>query len=368
MRKPWLALLVACALPAVSRAQEKNKTCGDCSMPSLSSTPSPTPAREAPGAKSRGEDLQSLDAETDRRMLAGDRTGLAELLDDAMVSVSEDGRITPREKFLERVRPPRASSNVAVTPSEVSVRMFGDTALVTSKKTRSWTMNGETNSMSYHQVDTWVRRDGAWRLAVALSTYDPPPYAAADVSFDLPFDSSLALGAKNPTLVLYEFSDYECPFCRTFAHETLSRVEQEYVRTGKVALVYRDNPLDMHPRAMPAALASRCAAAQGKLWAMNAKLLEDPVALSDEDLARRGREIGLDSAAFDRCRQDPETADAIRREMKEARTHGVKGTPMFAVAVRKPGQTTAHAIRLIEGAQPYEVFQKTLDGLLRARG
>lgn len=356
---------LAFAVTVLASAQEKpqDKTCGSCSVPSLSAAP-----RTAPPAERRTQDLEKLDAESDRLMLAGDRSGVASLLDDRMISIGEDGSITRREKILERVRPPRPGFYVSLTPSEVAVQLFGDTAVVTAKKTRSWEVKGQAGSMTYHEANTWIRRDGKWKLISSLRTYEPPPYAAADVAFDLPFDSSRALGEKDATIVLYEFSDYECPFCRRFAHETFPRVESDYVRSGKVAVIFRDNPLEMqHPRAVPAALAGRCAAAQGKLWAMNERLLKDPVALSDEDFARNAREIGLDATAFDRCRRDPATLQQIQREMKDASERGVKGTPIFVVAVRKPGETTAQAIRMIEGAQPFEVFQKTLDGLIRAR-
>jgi len=356
------ALLIAFAVPIAAGAQEKDKTCGDCSVPSLSSTPRPTTASAADPA---AQELRRLDAEVNRVILAGDRPAVAALLDDGMVFVGEDGSIRPGQKLLENLRPPRDDQKTSLTPSEVSVRFFGDTALVTSRKTRSWEADGETNSVSWHETNTWVRRDGRWKLAASTSAYEQPPYAAADVAFDLPYEASQALGAQSARIVLYEFSDYECSFCRRFAHETLAMLEQEYVRSGKVALVYRDNPLDMHPRAMPAAVASHCAAAQGKLWAMNERLLRDPMGLSDEDLARNGREIGLDPASFDHCRQDPETAARIRRDKKEATAHGVKGTPSFVVAIRKPGEPTAHAVRIIAGAQPYDVFQRTLDGLLR---
>src|SRR5262249_12877873 len=207
-------------------AQANDKTCGNCSVPGLSSTPRRSPA---PAGESASEELRHLDAEVDRVMVAGDRPAAAALLDEGMGSRGEDGSIRPREKVLESVRPPRAGRKTSVTPSEVSVRSFGDTAVVTSKKTRSWEANGETGSMSWHDTNTWVRRAGRWKLAASISTYEPPPYAAADVAFDLPYEASQALGERNSTIVLYEFSDYECPFCRNFAHETFAKVEQEYV-------------------------------------------------------------------------------------------------------------------------------------------
>ncbi len=366
MRKSvvWASLALAAASLVAAQENPRDKTCGSCSVPSFSATPQAPAVAESPG-----RDVETRDDEIDRRMLAGDRPGLAALLDDRMISIGEDGSVTPREKILDRIRPPLPSLRVSITPSEVAVHLFGDIAVVTAKKKRTWEVGGETRSFEYHEANTWIRRDGQWKLATSLRTFEPPPYAAADVSFVLPYDGSEALGEKDATVVLYEFSDYECPFCRRFAQETFSRIEKEYVRIGRVAVVYRDNPLEtQHPRAMAAALAGQCAAAQGKLWAMNERLLRDPVALSEEDFARDAREIGLDAAAFDLCRRDPATSARIHREMKEASALGVRGTPIFVIAVRRPGEATARAVRMIEGAQPFEVFQKTLDGLFRARG
>ena len=53
--------------------------------------------------------------------------------------------------------------------------------------------------------------------------------------------------------------------------------------------------------------------------------------------------------------------------MRDADVAGVGGTPIFVVGSRKPGQSTVRALRMIEGAYPYDVFRATLDGVLRAR-
>src|SRR5262249_15661620 len=185
---------------------------------------------------------------------------------------------------------------------------------------------------------------------------------------DLPFDPALALGDKNATVVLYEFSDYECPFCRRFAAQTLSRVQKEYVQTGRAALVFRDYPLeDSHPRAFAAATAAQCGSAAGKFWEMNERLLRDPPELSDEALARDARELGIEPAQFERCVNDPATAQRIRAGMREAEGYGVRGTPIFVVGVRKPGDSTVRGLRMIEGAYPFEVFPTTLTAVIRPR-
>jgi predicted DsbA family dithiol-disulfide isomerase len=99
----------------------------------------------------------------------------------------------------------------------------------------------------------------------------------------------------------------------------------------------------------------------------NERLLRDPVELSDEALARDAREIGIDPANFEHCAQDPATAQKIRAGMKEADGFGVRGTPIFVIGVRKPGESTVRALRMIEGAYPYEVFKTTLDAVIRSR-
>ena len=63
-------------------------------------------------------------------------------------------------------------------------------------------------------------------------------------------------GAENPTITIFEYSDFECPFCAR-VHPTLSQIVDEY---PNVAWVYRHYPLSFHPQAMPAAIASECVA------------------------------------------------------------------------------------------------------------
>ena len=74
-------------------------------------------------------------------------------------------------------------------------------------------------------------------------------------------------------VIIMEFSDYECPYCYTFASETLVDVKSELVDKGKAKYVFRDFPLeDIHPKARPAANAARCAGDQGKYFEFHDKL------------------------------------------------------------------------------------------------
>jgi protein-disulfide isomerase len=355
MMLPAVLMLLVVAAPA----KGPQKTCETCAVPDQTVDPSPAPAAEV-------AEVTRVDGAIDRALAAGDRAAVAALVHAGMIEVGESGSITRREEVLGGIRPVGPSRQRTVTSLPREVRVFGETAVVVAQKTRS--SAGGPASFRWYETNTYVKDGGRWLLAVSQSSTDPPDYAAPDVAFDLPFDEAQALGDRKAPVVLVEFSDYECPFCRKFAAETLPRLKSEYIDTGRVALVFRDQPLDVHPHAFAAATAGRCAAQQGKLWSMNERLLRDPMALSAADLTRYAREIGLDAAAFDRCSQDPATAARIRRDLEEALALRVKGAPMFAIGVRKPGETKVRGLRLIEGAFPYEVFKATLDAVLRSQG
>ncbi len=357
IRIPILCL----ALLAASAAGGQQK-CDTCSMPGVSGAPSPA------GADAAAQELRKLDAELDRAILAGDKEAVAAILADDMMSLDDGETVLDKEHRLKRVGKSPPSMNFTIETRDVAVKIFGDAAVVTSRKKQTWELNGRPDARTFRETNTYVRREGRWRLVVSQRSDEAPPYAARDVAFDLPSDPAHTLGNPDATIVLYEYSDYQCPFCRRFAAETLARVKKEYIDSGRVALVFRNYPLEMHPRAFPAAIAAECAVPEGKFWAMNERILREPAALSSEDFARDAREIGLDSDRFDRCVEDASIADGIRRGIREAAALGIAGTPQFVIGVRTAGDSTVRAVRMIEGAYPYEIFQATLEGVLRTRG
>jgi protein-disulfide isomerase len=76
-------------------------------------------------------------------------------------------------------------------------------------------------------------------------------------------------------IVLMEFSDYECPFCQSFANDVLAEAKEKFVDSGKARYIYRDFPLEsLHPNARSAANAARCAGEQGKYFEYHDKLFE----------------------------------------------------------------------------------------------
>jgi protein-disulfide isomerase len=360
-RTPAPALALALGLLWIGPARGQQK-CDTCAMPG----PSATPAAKA--SKPSGDDLVKLDAALDRAKAAGDKEAVAAILGEDAISLDDGEKVATRADMLGRVRkwPPETKFSLQV--QDAQVKLLGDAAVVTSRKTMSWVMNGIPKARTSRETNTYARRQGRWVLVVSQRSDEALPYSAKDVAVDLPFDAARALGDPRARVVLFEYSDYQCPFCRQFAAETLDRVRKEYVDTGRVQLVFHNYPLESaHPRALPAAVAAECAGAQGKFWAMNERLLREPVELSAEDFMRDARDLGLDPDRFGHCVESPATAEAIRKEMHDAGIVGVGGTPMFVIGIRNAGDQTVHALRMIEGAYPYEVFRATLEGTLRAR-
>lgn len=83
-----------------------------------------------------------------------------------------------------------------------------------------------------------------------------------------------ALGNKDAKVVVVEFSDLQCPFCKRFWSDTLPQVKKDYIDSGKVVFYYRHFPLEFHPMAIPFAHASECANEQGKFWQMHDKIYQ----------------------------------------------------------------------------------------------
>ncbi len=143
-------------------------------------------------------------------------------------------------------------------------------------------------------------------------------------------DDSPTLGSDTAKIGIVEFSDYECPYCRTSQTQLLPQIKKEYIDTGVVRYVHKDYPLvSIHAQAAPAAIAAQCAHAQGRFWDMHqalfANLLRD--ALYPE-LARR---LKLNEQKFSACLNDAAPRQAIYRDVQEARRLGISGTPSFVV-------------------------------------
>lgn len=175
-----------------------------------------------------------------------------------------------------------------------------------------------------------------------------------------------AEGPANALVALIEYSDYECPFCIRHFEQTMPRIRQNYVATGKIRYVFRDFPIDQnHPQAIRAHEAAHCAQEQGKFWEMHGRLFSPagshtPIALED-----RAKEAGLDAAAFRACVASGRSTAGIRQRASVVTSLGATGTPWFFVGIRDPKTDQVRIVRPIGGAAPYEQFASAIDAVLK---
>ena len=171
-------------------------------------------------------------------------------------------------------------------------------------------------------------------------------------------------GDPEAPLTLVEFSDFQCPYCARFFREVLPALERELIATGKVRFVYRHYPLPVHAQARGAAQAANCAHLQGRFWAMHDWLFANQKALDGPAFARAGRELGLDVAAYETCRESPAVKDEIERDVRDAMEAGLRGTPAFIIGRSEPGGTVTGEVGI--GVQSIEAIREQVEALTAA--
>ncbi len=166
----------------------------------------------------------------------------------------------------------------------------------------------------------------------------PPPgssYAQVPVRRDDP-----ARGPAQAKLTVVLFSDFQCPFCER-VEPTLKQLEEAF--PGQVRIVWKHQPLPMHPFAMPAALAAEAAREQGKFWPMHDLMFKNQRALDDPSLKNYARQVGLDTRRFEQALSSRRYETRIQEDQKLAAQVRANGTPNMFFNCRQ-----------VVGAVPFE--------------
>jgi protein-disulfide isomerase len=166
-------------------------------------------------------------------------------------------------------------------------------------------------------------------------------------TYNVSMDNDPFRGSKDAPITIVEFSDFNCPHCKDFVTETLDPLLKNY--DGKVRLVYRDYPF-LSRGSLVAALAGECMNDQGKFWEFHDLTFKNQQALTREQFITYAQQLGIDVAAFTTCLDSQKHMDKVQKDVNDAQTLGVNGTPAFFVNGR-----------FISGAQPYSVFASFID-------
>jgi protein-disulfide isomerase len=143
------------------------------------------------------------------------------------------------------------------------------------------------------------------------------------------------LGNADAPVIIYEYSDFQCPFCRVAAADVVPKLDTDYLATGKAKLIFK-NLAFIGQESRWAAEAALCAGDQGRFWEYHNKLYEEQNgenegAFKVDNVKRFAQEIGLNQGEFNTCFDAGKYTGQVADEMDEADRRGVNSTPTFFV-------------------------------------
>ena len=172
-------------------------------------------------------------------------------------------------------------------------------------------------------------------------------------------------GDPDAAIIIYEYSDYECPFCARHVIQTEPALLAGFAENGAVKFVFRDMPLSsLHANALPAAIAANCVAEQDIVlfWQMHDRLFRTqkewaPLEEALSYFAELVQELGADPTQYGACMANSQTQlTKVQASLAEAESLGFSGTPSFRFVSGETGEAFTLA-----GAQPYETFSQWIE-------
>jgi len=171
-------------------------------------------------------------------------------------------------------------------------------------------------------------------------------------------NGSPVMGNINAPITILEWGDYQCTFCYKFHQNTLDIINEDFIKTGKVKIIFKDFPLN-GPDSKLAAEASYCAQDQEKYWQYHDELYknwggERTGWITRESLTKFAETVDLDIEKFNKCLDDHKYENKVDLLYAFGKEIGIDATPSFLVF-------NDEKIIKIRGNQPLEVFLKTFD-------
>jgi protein-disulfide isomerase len=196
-----------------------------------------------------------------------------------------------------------------------------------------------------------VAREAVFRELMKSAKPAPEPEKKV---ISAPTRDNPSKGPEKAKVTIFEFSDFQCPFCSR-ANPALKQVLEAYPKD--VRIVWRHMPLSFHPDAALAAEASQEAFAQAgneAFWKYHDLLFQNQKAIARPDLERYAREIGLDMARFNRALDSRQHKPHVDRDSAEAQRAGINATPGFVINGY-----------FLSGAYPFDAYDRLIKRALK---
>lgn len=170
------------------------------------------------------------------------------------------------------------------------------------------------------------------------------------------------LGNNSAKVTIVEFSDFQCPFCKSYIDDTHAQLKEKYIDTGKVKFYFRHFPLtSIHPNAMKSGIAAECANDKGKFWEYHDILFKNQETWSPQTMADASSsfveyagQLGLSTEEFKSCLDSENNKKKVDEDMTAGNKVQVDGTPAFFVNGYR-----------ITGAQPFSEFERVIEDELK---
>jgi protein-disulfide isomerase len=206
----------------------------------------------------------------------------------------------------------------------------------------------------------YVSKDGKYLVRGEVSDLSKDPLAANRALMDL--KDSPSVGDPKSAVTLVEFSDFECPICRSL-HDIMRGIMQNY---PQVRVVFKDYPIEvLHPWARTAAIAGRCAYQQNPaaFWKMYDLIYDNQDIISAANawmkMSEFAGQAGLNADTFRACMAGPEAGAAVDASRANGQKLDVNSTPTIFVNGRRMVGADAH---LIEQYIQYELAKAKQSG------
>jgi protein-disulfide isomerase len=169
-----------------------------------------------------------------------------------------------------------------------------------------------------------------------------------------------SMGAADAPVVVVEYADYQCPYCRQFAMGAEQQLVTDYVDTGKVRFIFR-NFAFIGNESFLAAEAAQCAADQGQFWAYHDLLFdkqgaENSGVFSASNLKDYAASLGLDTTRFNQCLNSGRYLSLVRQQSSQAQQTGISSTPTLMVN----GQ-------VVQNGSSYPTLQAAIEAALKGQ-
>jgi protein-disulfide isomerase len=169
------------------------------------------------------------------------------------------------------------------------------------------------------------------------------------------------MGNPSAHVTLIEFGDFQCPFCDRFAKDTEPQINQTYIQTGRVNMMFVHVTI-YGPDSITAAVAAQCVNDQGKFWNLYDILYKNQGAVNSgwankDNLKKFALQIpGLDMQKLNSCLDSGKYVSLVENDLNFAASLGLQGTPAFIIE-KSDGSNP----ELLPGAYPFPAFQELIN-------